>query len=111
MDTVTMYRPIIERVLTDYAQIPYAHGDIQVQAVFDREADRYLLMLVGREGVRRVHGCLVHVDICGEKILIQRDGTEHGIARDLIEAGIPKNHIVLAFRSPEIRQSTESASA
>jgi len=37
MDTVTMYRPIVERVLTDYAQIPYAHGDIQVQAVFDRQ--------------------------------------------------------------------------
>ncbi len=111
MDTVTTYRPLIERVLTDYAQIPYAHGDIQIQAVFDREADHYLLMLVGREGVRRVHGCLAHVDICGEKIWIQRDGTEHGIARDLIEAGVPKDHIVLAFRSSEMRQSTEFAVA
>lgn len=111
MDTVTIYRSLIERVLTDYAQIPYAHGDIQIQAVFDREADHYLLMLVGREGVRRVPGCLAHVDICGEKIWIQRDGTEHGIARDLIEACVPKDQIVLAFRSSEMRQSTEFAVA
>lgn len=110
MDTLTTYRPIIERILTDYAQIPYAHGNIQLQVVFDREANHYLLMLVGHEGVRRVHGCLVHVDIREGKIWIQRDGTEHGIARDLIEAGVPKDHIVLAFRSPEMQQSAEFAS-
>src|SRR5215471_14953834 len=109
MDTMTSYRQIIERVLTDYAQVPYAYGDIQVQAVFDREANHYLLMLVGREGLRRVHGCLVHVDICEGEIWIQRDGTEHGIARDLLEAGVPKDHIVLAFHSPEMRQGTKFA--
>jgi hypothetical protein len=111
MDTITTYRPIIEQVLRDYAQIPYAHEDIQVRAVFDREADHYLLMLVEREGIWRVHRCLVHVDICEGKIWIQRDGTEHGIARDFVEAGIPKDHIVLAFRSPEIQQNTEFAVA
>jgi hypothetical protein len=106
MDTVTVYRQIIERILMEYAKIPYAHGDIQVQAIFDREADHYLLMLVGHEGIRRIHGCLVHVDICNGKIWIQRDGTEQGVARDLVEAGVPKDHIVLAFRSPEMRQGT-----
>jgi hypothetical protein len=34
------------------------------------------------------------------------DGTEHGIADDLTEAGIPKDHIVLGFREPELRQYT-----
>jgi hypothetical protein len=107
MDTVTTYRQIIERVLTDYAQVPYAYGEIQIQTIFDREGNHYLLMLVGREGIRRVHGCLVHVDICEGKIWIQRDGTEHGVARDFIEAGVPKDHIVLAFHLPEVRQDTE----
>ena len=109
MDTITTYRQVIERVLLEYTQIPYAHGEIQVQAIFDREADHYLLMLVGHEGVRRVHGCLVHVDIREGKIWIQRDGTEHGIAQDLIDAGVAKDHIVLAFRSSEMRQGTEFA--
>src|SRR4051812_22689177 len=50
-------------------------------------------------------------DIKGDKLWIQRDGTEHGVARELLEAGVPKNHIVLAFRSPELRRSTDFAVA
>jgi len=66
-------------------------------------------MLLGREGVKRVHGCLVHVDIIGGKIWIQRDGTEDGIAEELVRAGVPKEHIVLGFRSPQMRRFTEFA--
>ena len=99
MDTRATYRPLIEQILTEYAQIPYAYGDIQIQTIFDREGDHYLLMLVGRDGIRRVHGCLVHIDLSDGKIWIQRDGTEDGIARDLIRAGVPKEDIILAFRA------------
>jgi hypothetical protein len=109
MDTLDNYRQIIEKILTEYARIPYAYGDIQRQTVFDRTSDHYLLMLVGREGIRRVHGCLVHVDIINSKIWIQRDGTEYGIARELLDAGVPKDKIVLGFRSPEMRKLTEFA--
>jgi hypothetical protein len=108
MDTLDNYRQIIERVLTEYAQIPYAYGDIQSQTVFDRAGDHYLLMNVGWDK-RRIHGCLVHVDIIDGKFWIQRDGTEQGIATELEAAGVPKNHIVLAFRSPELRKYSEYA--
>jgi len=111
MDILEIYRQLIQKILTDYAQIPYAHSDIQTETVFDRESDHYLLMIVGREGVRRVHGCLVHLDIINGKIWIQRDGTEDGIATELLRAGVPKDHIVLGFRSPEIRQHTGFAIA
>ena len=109
MDTPAIYRQLIERLLQEYAHIPYAHGAIERQTVFDRDGDHYLLMVVGRDGIRRVHGCLIHVDIIQGKIWIQRDGTEHGIARDLVAAGVPKDQIVLAFRSPEMRQYSEFA--
>lgn len=109
METLASSRQLIERILTEYTQVPYAHGDIQIQTIFDRDSDHYLIMLVGREGIRRVHGCLVHVDIIDGKIWIQRDGTERGIARELIEAGVPKGRIVLAFHSPAKRQQTEFA--
>jgi hypothetical protein len=111
MDTVEHYRQSIESILTELARIPYAHGDIELQTIFDRNRDHYLLMLVGRDARRRVHGCLVHVDIRGGKLLIQRDGTERGDARDLLELGIPKDHIVLAFRSPEMRKISDFAIA
>jgi hypothetical protein len=36
-------------------------------------------------------------------------GTEEGIANDLVAAGIPKGHIILGFKAPEIRKYTEFA--
>jgi hypothetical protein len=105
MDTLEMNRQLIECILEEYARIPYAHGDIQCMTVFDREHDHYLLVNVGWDP-DRVHGCLVHVDIIDGKFWIQRDGTEDGIACDLEAAGIPKDRIVLAFRSPRVRKHT-----
>ncbi len=110
MDTLSTYRQIIENVLNEYAPIRYAHGDIHNEAVFDRQNDRYLIVSVGWDD-RRVHGCLIHVDLIDGKIWIQRDGTEDGIAGDLEEAGIPKDRIVLGFKRPEIRKYTEYAVA
>jgi len=91
MDSTESDRQLIESILREYARIPYAHGDIQIQTVFDREQDHYLLMLVGWDGIRREHGCLVQVDIIGGKFWIQRDGTERGIAQELLDAGVPKD--------------------
>lgn len=36
MDTRTADREVIEKALADYAAIPYAHGDVVTQTVFDR---------------------------------------------------------------------------
>jgi len=90
-------RDVIERALADHAAVPYAYGDVRTVTVFDRERDHYLLVDVGREDMRRVHGCLVHIDIVGDEIHVQRDGTERGMARDLVAAGIAPERIVLVF--------------
>jgi hypothetical protein len=111
MDTLEKYRGIVKKVLTEYANIPHAYGEIKCEPVFDRTNDRYLLMNVGWLNDRRVHSSFVHVDIIDDKLWIQRDGTENGIAKELVKAGIPKDKIVLAFRPPEIRQHTEYAVA
>jgi hypothetical protein len=101
----------VRHVLAAYAAIPYAYGDIHTGVVCDRDTDRYLLMTVGWDQDKRVHGCLVHIDIIDGKVWIQRDGTEQGIATELVTAGIPKDAIVLAFHPPEIRPHTEYAVA
>jgi XisI protein len=111
MDTAEFDRQLIETILVDHAKIPYSHGDFHLQTIFDREQNHYLLMFVGWEGIRRVHGCLVHVDIIDGKFWIQGDGTERGIARELMEAGVCKDRIVLAFRSTEMRKMTDFAIA
>ena len=111
MDTLTKYRRIVREVLSNYINIPYAHGEIQNEAIFDDEQNRYLIMSVGWRDMRRIHGCLIHVDIIEGKVWIQRDGTEDGIALELEQAGIPKKDIVLGFHEPAVRQYTGYAIA
>lgn len=108
MDTSNQYHQIIEKILSDYASIPYAYGDIETETVFDR--DHYLLMNVGWDN-RRVHGALVHFDIRDGKIWLQRDGTERGIAYELEDAGIPKSQIMVGFHEPAVRPHTRFAVA
>jgi hypothetical protein len=107
----TAYRDTVERVLTVYTQIPYAHGELRCEALFDRERDRYALITLGWNAGKRVHFPLVHIDIVGGKVWIEKDNTEDGIACELVQAGIPKSQIVLAFRSQEVRKNTEYAVA
>ena len=111
MDTITTYRKIIEQVLTHYVEVTYAYGEIQNEPVFDRTADRYIVVSVGWQGMKRIHGCLIHIDIIDGKVWVQRDGTEYGIAQDLEAAGIPKHTIVLGFHSSDVRSYTEYATA
>lgn len=111
MDRINNYRQIIKEAMSQYTLIPYAYGNIQSKVVSDPEADSYLLMTVGWNDDKRIHGCLIHIEIINDKIWIQRDGTEYGITRELETAGIPKSDIVLGFQTPEVRQHTEYAVA
>jgi hypothetical protein len=80
-----------------------------MEEIVDAVRDHYQLMTVGWNGHERVHGCLLHIDIKQGKIWIQHDGTEEGVANRLVEAGVPKEDIVLAFHAPYKRQFTEFA--
>ncbi|MDY6937384.1 MAG: XisI protein [Cyanobacteriota bacterium] len=111
MDKLDRYRQFIRDILIQHSKIPYKYGEIKFETVFDRESDRYLLMILGRENKQYQHGCLIHLDIIDGKIWIQRDGTEIGVANELVEAGVPKQEIVLGFKSPERRKDTEFAIA
>ncbi|NJN90828.1 MAG: XisI protein [Leptolyngbyaceae cyanobacterium SL_5_14] len=64
-------------------------------------------MNVGWDGDRRVHGCVLHLDIKDGKIWIQHNTTELQIAQELAALGIPKQDIVLGFQAPYLRQFTE----
>ena len=107
MATVTDYADIIERILDPYSKIPYAHGNLTCEAIYDRPRGRFVLMTLGWDGDERVHHPLVHIDLNDGKLWIQADNTEHGVAPDLVEAGIPKSQVVLAFRPPEVRKHTD----
>lgn len=109
MDKLTKYRQIITQVLTEYTTIPYKYGDLTCELIVSQDANRFILITQGWEKDTRVHGCIVHLDIINNKIWIQRDSTEEGIAIDLEAAGIPKSDIVLAFHPQRLRKYTEYA--
>jgi XisI protein len=109
MDRLEHYRNLIETLLKEYGDYKPSYGDVEVQFVFDRERDHYHLMNVGWEGDRRIRGSVLHLDIKNGKIWIQHDGTERGIANDLLELGVPKEEIVLAFHAPTRRKYMDFA--
>jgi hypothetical protein len=111
MDTMSHYREIIQRVLLSYAAVPYAQGTIECKPVFDLVHNRFVLLTEGWHGARRIHGCLIHIDIIDNKVWIQRDDTDSGVTYDLVDAGIPKQQIVLGFQEPAVRQYTDFAVA
>ena len=111
MDTLSHYRKVICSVLSSHLMANYAVGEIEKELVVDEKNDRYLVMMIGWEGPRRVHGALIHADIIDGKIWIHRDGTEDGIAGELEEAGVPKSDIVLGFHEPDVRPYTGYAAA
>jgi hypothetical protein len=49
---------------------------------------------------------MAHIDIIGDKIWVQADNTEEGLAYQLAESGIPREQIVLGYRMAEIRPHT-----
>lgn len=109
MDTLKNYRQVIENILTEYVKIPYSLQELESELIVDKQENNYLVMTLGWEGEKRVHGCIIHIEIIDNKIWIQRDGTEYGIANELVSAGIPKSQIVLAFHPQDVRKYTEFA--
>lgn len=102
------YAAIVQDVLKRHLEHVLV-GETELQFVCDSQNHHYQLIHLGWKGLRRVYGCLVHVDVRDQKIWIQRDGTEVGVANELVEAGVPKQDIVLAFHAPYKRKFTEFA--
>ncbi len=97
MAKLDTYRAHVQQVIRRYGEYKPAYGDVEVEVIFDVEHDHYQLVSVGWNRRQRIHGCILHLDIKGEKIWVQHDGTESGIA---------KEDIVLAFHAPYKRQYT-----
>jgi len=108
-DELNRYREIVKRVVAPYADLKYANGDFYNQAVFDEKADRYLVISTGFDGYKRYHGCVVDIAIRNGKVWLEADNTDALIARELVDAGIPRSEIVPGFRHPAARVDTEYA--
>src|SRR5919108_6458990 len=98
MDQLSNYRQVLRDLIHEYAQYQPAVGDVQIEVIFDEPNDHYELIYAGWNGPYRIHGSVLHIDIRAGKVWIQHDGTEDGVAEELVKAGIPRDQIVLAFK-------------
>lgn len=96
---VEQYRQYIKHLLSERqkrASMSRKYEEYEVQTIFDEQQDHYQLLYVGWRGNKRDFGCILHLDIKDGRIWIQHDGTEIGIANQLVEMGVPKQDIILA---------------
>jgi len=108
MAELEKYRAILKSLLEQYAKMA-SDDEVETQLVIDPERDHYQLVQVGWQNNRRIYGCILHLDIKGDKVWIQHNGTEIEIGDELVAAGIPKKKIVVGFHSPFKRSLTEFA--
>ena len=114
MDKLENYRSIVKKILTEYdkiaSQTPNVSG-VDTVLSFDEERDQYLWFDIGWNERKRVQAISVYIRIKNEKIYIEEDWTEEGIATELLREGVPKEDIVLAFHDPQTRKYTNFAIA
>jgi hypothetical protein len=108
---VQQLQQISTKVLQDYLEFLGDDPESELQLIIDENRHHYLLLETGWHKNQRIYGSLIHLDIINNKIWMQQDGTEVGIANELINLGIPSQQIVLAFKSPERRKITNFAVA
>jgi hypothetical protein len=110
MVTIKNDMSVVECVLQECVR-RYATPDARMFTVFDRDDRHFLVMEEGWNGNKRIHTAFVHIERQEGQILIQQDYTNHGIANDLVAAGIPKENIILAYKPPALRSEVEYAAA
>jgi hypothetical protein len=112
MDRLKHHRQITQEVLTEYHQLNEKSGSKTESALaFDEVHDQYLLLLMGWDFDERIKNVMIHIRLKDDKIWIEEDWTEDGVATDLLLKGIAREEIVLAFHPPHVRQYTEFAIA
>ncbi|MBP0031876.1 MAG: XisI protein [Roseofilum sp. Belize BBD 4] len=113
MDKLEHYRDLIQQILTEYHEWVSGSSNLDRESclVFDETHDQYFWLFMGWDGKKKIRNIHVHIRIKNEKIHIEEDWTEEGIANELLLKGLSKEEIVLAFHDPETRKFTEFAIA
>ena len=105
---IDFYKRCIKKLLSEYDSFKSPWSNVEL--LFDDERMTYMAVRVGWSKYKRIHLCLVHIDILGEKMVIQCNNTENQVMTELLEMGIPRENIVFGFIPPENRIDMEKHS-
>jgi hypothetical protein len=111
MDRIALYADTIRKILEDVVIWLPKEDTVRTEVNFDDDCGHYEISQIGWDGLYRVHGSLIHIDIREGKVWVEHNGTDLDIVQQMVEAGISKDRIVLGFQPPEQRKYTEFAVA
>lgn len=114
MDKITKHKKIAREVLEEVGTIrTKARFLMRTQYLFDDEHGQYMLYKYGwKSSSRRIYGNVAHLEIAEDgKIWLHHDGTGLELANILVEKGVAKSDIVLAFHPEIVREDTGFAIA
>jgi hypothetical protein len=113
MERVKILQDKIKSVMDSYLfqlQQP-TNQHITFELIADKDKNHYQIIALGWEQNKRIFNLLFHLDIIGDKIWVQEDKMEQSIAEMLVENGVSKKDIVLAYFPEFHRKHTEFAVA
>lgn len=103
---IAFYQTCIKQILSEYEALNTQ--DTEIHLCFDDERMSYLVMRVGWfQKYKRIHRCVIHIEIVQDSVIIQANNTEDPIDTDLIEMGIPQEKICLGFIPADFRAYAE----
>lgn len=112
MDKVKKYREITLTLLSEIAAHFRQSNLWEILEAYDEKRGQYILFTDGWNNEKRDYGCFMHIEVKEDgKVWLRRDGTDLDIGQRLLEEGVAKSDLVLAFRSPNRRALTEFAIA
>jgi hypothetical protein len=106
MDKLEHYRSCIQTLLEKQGQSKPRNEDVENELIFDSNRDHYQLIRVGWKGLERIYYTVLHFDIKGGKIWIQRNATDIDVGQELMEMGVAREDIVLGLHPPYKRPYT-----
>ena len=110
--TIELGQVLVKQVLQNHADYRAMLPDSYTsQPIFDDERGQYLVLDRGWHGDKYLHATPIHISLIDDKVWVQFDDTEEGVATALMAVGVSKEDIVLGFRHPKIRQHTGFAVA
>ncbi|MCP5500982.1 MAG: XisI protein [Leptospiraceae bacterium] len=112
MERLEKFRNAIIEILNSHKQGNYTEKvDVETQIWIDKENDHYQLLCIGWEDDEQIYFTIMHFDIKGDKIWIQRNTSDIPVDLELLKLGISKEDIVLGLQPPSYRKFTEYAVA
>ena len=104
MDKIINHKEIVREIMQEIAEMNPSDEFSETQLITDDYKGHYLLFSIGWYQNKREYLPFVHIDVRPDgKIWIQHDGTDLVIAQWLLDKGVPKSDIVLAFHAPSRR--------